>query len=550
MRRQPGQFLLGAWPCAAALGVLGLAVAVLLRGALARCGGHLVYPLDDTYIHMALACNLAGHGVWGISATGFSSCTSSLLWPLALAGSFLLAGARNWLPLLLNSLCAAGLLIWLGRLHARERHPGWFVFLSLGAVALLAPLPSTLLLGMEHVMHALLAVAFASVAARRLAGEESGWSAEWGLWLLAPLIATVRYEGIFLLAVACFLFLCRRRWRLAFGLGGWGLLPIVLFGCLARTQGFHFFPNSVLMKAGLTGGVVNFPALTWHVAVGHMIDARPLLVPFVATLAVVAVRLRRRTDPWEPGILFGALYIFSFLPQYATIQPSLFGRYDVYHIAFGLAAFFLNLPAALATFDRARLFSRAALLPALGACVLLPFFAPMVKNFALRAYVMALMVRPGAGNIYEQQYQMGRFLKTYYTGAGVAANDIGAVCYYGGIDCLDLFGLASAEVLDARRAGRFDAATVGRLAAQSKVKVAVFYESWVGEAIPPAWKKAGAWTIRDGCVCGNETVSFYAADPAEFERLKTHLREFSVRLPRTVTQQGEYLAAPGLTPAP
>jgi hypothetical protein len=34
-------------------------------------GGHFIYPLDDPYIHLALAENLA-HGHYGINATEFS----------------------------------------------------------------------------------------------------------------------------------------------------------------------------------------------------------------------------------------------------------------------------------------------------------------------------------------------------------------------------------------------------------------------------------------------------------------------------------------------
>jgi len=37
----------------------------LYVAATARTGGRLVYPLDDPYIHMAMAKNLSLHGVWG-----------------------------------------------------------------------------------------------------------------------------------------------------------------------------------------------------------------------------------------------------------------------------------------------------------------------------------------------------------------------------------------------------------------------------------------------------------------------------------------------------
>ena len=45
--------------------------------------GHFVYPLDDAYIHLALAEQLA-HGQYGTNPGEFSSPSSSLLWPFLL----------------------------------------------------------------------------------------------------------------------------------------------------------------------------------------------------------------------------------------------------------------------------------------------------------------------------------------------------------------------------------------------------------------------------------------------------------------------------------
>src|SRR5436190_4681669 len=52
------------------LGLCGWIYALCLQNT----GGHFVYPLDDTYIHLTMARTLAWEGVWGINpADGFAS---------------------------------------------------------------------------------------------------------------------------------------------------------------------------------------------------------------------------------------------------------------------------------------------------------------------------------------------------------------------------------------------------------------------------------------------------------------------------------------------
>lgn len=76
--------------------------------ATARTDGHLIYVLDDAYIHMAIAKNFAEHGVWGITKYGFTSSTSSPLWTFLLAASYFLFGIRENIPFIFNIICAVG----------------------------------------------------------------------------------------------------------------------------------------------------------------------------------------------------------------------------------------------------------------------------------------------------------------------------------------------------------------------------------------------------------------------------------------------------------
>jgi len=67
------RILLAAWPLLICLTLFWTIVAVLLIASLRRTSGHLVYALDDPYIHMAMAKNFSQHGVWGVTRYGFTS---------------------------------------------------------------------------------------------------------------------------------------------------------------------------------------------------------------------------------------------------------------------------------------------------------------------------------------------------------------------------------------------------------------------------------------------------------------------------------------------
>ena len=61
--------------------------------------GHFVYPLDDTYIAMAMAKNFAAHAVWGVTPYEFTSAASTPLYVLLLAAGNGITGRLVWLPL-------------------------------------------------------------------------------------------------------------------------------------------------------------------------------------------------------------------------------------------------------------------------------------------------------------------------------------------------------------------------------------------------------------------------------------------------------------------
>ena len=139
-------------------------------------------------------------------------------------------------------------------------------------------------------------------------------------------------------------------------------------------------------------------------------------------------------------------------------------------------------------------------------------------------------------NIYEQQDQMARFVRTYFRGREIAVNDLGAVGYYGGARVEDLLGLGTTPVARARLSGRFDTAFIERFCAARGVEVALLYTSFFeGESrLPPSWREIAHWTVRDPLTVGDSTVTILATLPGSTTRVREAVLAFVPTLPPRV----------------
>jgi hypothetical protein len=164
--------------------------------------------------------------------------------------------------------------------------------------------------------------------------------------------------------------------------------------------------------------------------------------------------------------------------------------------------------------------------------------------FVLRGMVLLTRIPQATKNIYEQQYQMGLFVRKFYPGQTVAANDIGAINYLADIKCFDLWGLGNVEVGRARRRNLYNSQHIYELTRSAQVKFAMVYDDWFEKdgigGIPSQWINVGKWKILNNVVCGSDTVSFYAVDSSELDNLIENLRDFSSHLPKNVVQTGAY----------
>src|ERR1700733_12146767 len=132
-----------------AFAFLLLPVTAIEFSVLSQTHGIFMYPLDDVFIHMALAKNLAFHHNWGINDHEFASASSSILYTLLLAGLFKVFSAQIIIPFLVNLIAGSVLLIVLQRWLRKENINQLPQLIILLCMIFFSPLPILLVCGME-----------------------------------------------------------------------------------------------------------------------------------------------------------------------------------------------------------------------------------------------------------------------------------------------------------------------------------------------------------------------------------------------------------------
>jgi hypothetical protein len=546
--------LLQHWPLYASILFLSLLFGLLLATSFYQNQRHLVYALDDAYIHMAMARNFSHYGVWGITRYEFTSSSSSILWTLLLSLTYYLFGVSQIAPLAWNVLFAVLVLGATYAILAWYKLPPWLKFAALLAIIFLIPLPALILSGLEQDLQTLLALLVTFLAARMLSGEapSSAHRDSTLLLVLAPLVTAVRFEGMFLILAICVFLLLRKRWFYALAFGICGFLPVVIYGIISVSRGWFWFPSSVLLK-GLMPDLSSLSGLFLSLAINAFVNLHLGLHVFVLLIAVLlfyVLACGKGRGVFDSRQVMGAILVLTAFPHVEFVQVSPLFRYDAYLFALGTVFLASQVPIVMPDLRARTSFSReqAPKYLAAGALALLLFFPLAVKGTRLLWFLPQCTT-----NIFEQQYQMGSFVRQYYQGSTVALNDVGAVNFLADIHCLDLWGLANRDVTRLKREHNYHTRDIAALAKQAGARIAIVYDYWYGGAVgglPAEWVRVGQWTVRDNVILGGDTVSFYALEPPEVSHLIECLREFSPALPRDVIQRGGYLEWPSSPATP
>jgi hypothetical protein len=496
----------GAWFLLCLAGVLGITV---------LNDGHFSYILDDAYIHLAVAEEIA-RGNYGVNTGEFSAPSSSVLWPFLFA-PFALFSWGHFAPLILGVL-SISLTIEIVLRRLRVLLPDSTGDKGRPVIARIALTAATLIfsnalwmvfIGLEHGLQILVTITTVDVILASLAGERARpW--HFAAICLAPL---VRYENLSFTGATAFFFLLQRRWSLAAVTLGIPVLLLAAFSAFLVANGCWAVPNSVIVKSGGAGSLAY---LVGRVE-GSLAESRGYLVVLL-TFPLFGIAWLRR--PWDKigmaAVSLGLAGVLHFLVRTTDFQL----RYDPYMLA-GL--FFGAVGMGLGLYPR----------PGLSA---IPRLAALLGAFAFFSNFGSLRITqniPVAGNnIHEQQYQMHRFATEFWK-RPVAVNDLGWVSYRNDNYVLDLWGLASKEALVARKT-RDNSQWMADLATGKGVGLAMIYPAWFG-GIPPSWENVATMKLsRVPVTTALGSVSFYATGPGFAPELRDLLRQFRTTLPPDV----------------
>lgn len=501
---------------------------------------NFVYTLDDAYIHMAMAKNFAAFGVWGITPFEFTSSSSSIIWTLMLSGFYFALGPNQYLPIILNLVFALLVLDASYRILKNRRLKSGAILLILFLVIFVSPLPPLMFTGLEHVMHIWFSVLYIYFVSEELSSalKRNDFIM---LTVISALMPLSRYESLFLIFVTFLLFLVSGKYFKGVVLLFSSIIPVIIFGFISVEKGWSFFPNSMLLKAGMPD-IASLPDLLKFVSFIYAAfvpkGLHIFLLVICIALAISTICIRERIKNWlcNRDLTLMILLISNIVLYSLYSRSGWTYRYQSFLIALGILIISLVYYQYVYTNFKQKIIVNSVI----SLMVILPLLYFFMSSFRL-----ITAIPQASSNIYEQQVQMGRFVNMFYNSRKVALNDIGAVNYFSDIHCVDLWGLGNLDASKMRRSGIFGEKEIFELTTNDKADIAIIYDSWFMEegcsVLPRGWKKAGEWKISNNIVASDDRVSFYAVKPQEEPVLIENLRHFSRLLPAGVVQSGKYL---------
>lgn len=527
--------------------LLNLGVYLCYTKTIGLTGGSYIYPLDDIYIHLAMAKNLVFHGNWGIVAGEFCSTSSSPVFTFLISICIWIFGDSPIYPLALNIIFANLLIILL--FFFLRKYIISFLFLSF---FLFCPvlLFTQVMNGMEHTLHILLISAI-FICFYNLIKVEFNSTAYKCIFIgITCFSCLTRYESMFFIAPIILFLIIYKQYRLAIYMFLAAFVPIVLLGLYSICNGGFFFPNSLLMK-----GYINVsPEISeviseYSLRVFNGFKSRLICVPGGIIVVLMLFDFYKSRQYNIKGIVsFVKKYSLPIIVLITLLEHAMFAdfgwlfRYEAYLFMLLYLVFVMVMTQAILSFKFYFKWSnvKIAAFVTVMAIIFLFLIGPNIRD---RVRESKRLIGYANKNIYDQQMQMALFLKEYYNLSKVMANDIGAITYFTDAKVLDIVGLGSNSILRERMnlndSSKYSNQKNYKYLTKypyNQYKIIIINDAWFNITSKQdyermGWIKTGQLIISDNIVCASDDVTFYTSDIDEAKKMREHLRTFRNRLP-------------------
>jgi hypothetical protein len=479
--------------------------------------GTLTFTLDDGYIHLALAKNIL-HGHYGINNNEFASPSSSILWP------FLISPISQWsiapyIIIFINTILAAGTVIVYWKIvsppelrYALKKVA--FSSILLVQIIILTNLIGLIFTGMEHSFQ----IFTMSIILLGLKHEVEDRKVSW--WFLSALVVSplIRYECLSISVPVLGYLIFRGHFLKSFIVASLILGAIAGFSIFQIKLGLPPIPTSVMAKSSFIASGGSLKVLYSSFLMGISCKEGFLLfVGLLMFLSIVLVKGRPLVEKLLAGTIGSGIILHLFFGQYGW-----YGRYEIY--------IWMITIITLIYLNRGRFYripERIGFYKGVGIILLTGI---LFGN----QYIRIITTIPiASNNIYEQQYQLHRFVVDYYK-KPVAVNDLGYVSYMNKNYVLDLWGLASIEALNLRLTEN-NFSWMSLLAKRKHVELAMIYENYF-KPIPTDWRKIGELHLsKDRITPADSSVSFFALNKDTYGEIYRLIVKFKETLPPNVT---------------
>lgn len=507
--------LLGCW--------FVLAILLILQ-SLHLSDWNLIYTLDDPYIHLAVAESIL-QGGYGINMGEYSAPSSSIIYPFLLA-FFMRFGLGTWSALAVNLISMAAAVFVVGCIIRdfvnppleRQEKPIYSKIFMIGlglSVCLVLNSWGLVMTGMEHSLHVLLVVLL--IRGFLVCLDESR-KTPW--WLIATIIALplTRFEGLAMATISILALLYLKRQIAAIVTSSLLLFSLLTWFFYTKSLGLPALPSSVLLKSSIAANVEGQSGLakillsTLRNGYFNSLYLRQGCVLLISSIAVGILALQQYKVNRQAALVLGSIAVFSGVAHIFFGQFGWFSRYEIYAYA-TIVMVGLALGGAFLT-NTARRMSVI--------CLLLLISKPYAKT--------TLLSPSASQNIYQQQYQMHRFVVDYWK-QPVAVNDLGWVSFNNSNYVLDLWGLGSEEIRRIKLAGQVSAKSLDAVVTRRSVKLMMIYDEWFIGLIPEGWRQVAR--LRTSQVtAGSGVVAFYITSSANKSEIIDLLQAFRATLPK------------------